>query len=62
MHKIGDFIVEYLREFEVLFKMALTRVSGSNKGSCFMKIKPDVENLVSGSLQYYVKNIRHFGC
>jgi hypothetical protein len=32
MHKIGDFIVEYLCAFEVIFKKALTRVSGAYKG------------------------------
>jgi hypothetical protein len=27
--KIGDFIVDFLREFEATFKKALTRVSGA---------------------------------
>jgi hypothetical protein len=29
VHKIGDFLVEYLREFEAIFKKALIRVSGA---------------------------------
>jgi hypothetical protein len=40
--------VDFLREFETIFKKALTRVSGA-WGSWFMK-KPEVENLMSGSL------------
>jgi hypothetical protein len=29
VHKIGDFLVEYLREFEAIFKTALACVSGA---------------------------------
>jgi hypothetical protein len=29
LQKIGDFIVEYLREFEDIFKKAITLVSGA---------------------------------
>jgi hypothetical protein len=29
--KIGDFIVDFLREFEAIFKKALTRESGAYK-------------------------------
>jgi hypothetical protein len=38
VHKVVDFIVENLREFEVIFKKALTRLSGHRK-SCLMKKK-----------------------
>jgi hypothetical protein len=34
--KIGDFRVDFLREFEAIFKKALTRVSGAHRGSCLM--------------------------
>jgi hypothetical protein len=35
---IGDFIVEYLRDFLAIFKNALTRVSGQEPtGSCVLK-------------------------
>jgi hypothetical protein len=37
--RIGDFKVEYLREFQAICKKALTRVSGP-RGSCLMKKKP----------------------
>jgi hypothetical protein len=42
-------IVDFLREFEAIFKKALTRVSGA-QGELFDEKKPKVENLVSGSL------------
>jgi hypothetical protein len=31
MYKIGDFLVQYLREFEAIFNKALNRVSGARK-------------------------------
>jgi hypothetical protein len=34
--KIGDFIVDFVRECEAIFKKALTRVSGP-RGSCLLK-------------------------
>jgi hypothetical protein len=46
--KIGDFKVEYLREFDAICKKALTRESGA-RWDCVMK-KPEVENLVIQSL------------
>jgi hypothetical protein len=40
--KIGDFVVDFLREFEAIFsKKALTRVAGP-RGSCLMKTKQRV--------------------
>jgi hypothetical protein len=33
---VGEFIVDFLREFEAIFKKALTRVSGP-RGSCLIK-------------------------
>jgi hypothetical protein len=50
--KIGDFIVDFLREVEAIFKKALTRVSGA-WGVLFDKKKPEVENLESGSLRIF---------
>jgi hypothetical protein len=47
-HKKFDFIVEYLREYEAICKKALTRGSRA-RWSCLMK-KPEVKNLVTGSL------------
>jgi hypothetical protein len=44
-----DFIVEYLREYEAICKKALTRVSGTQMEFLDEK-KPEVENLVTGSL------------
>jgi hypothetical protein len=41
--------VEYLVEFEVIFKMALDNESGDQVGSIHEK-KPEVENLVRLSL------------
>jgi hypothetical protein len=35
--KIGDFIVDFLREFEAIFKKALTRVSGALEVLIFEK-------------------------
>jgi hypothetical protein len=48
VHKKDDFIVEYLCEFKAILKKALIRVSGARDG-CLMK-KPEVKNLVPGSL------------
>jgi hypothetical protein len=47
--KIGDFVVDFLHEIGSLFEKALTRVSGAY-GELFDEKKPEVENLVSGSL------------
>jgi hypothetical protein len=47
--KIGDFIVDFIREFETIFKKTLTRVSGA-KGELFDEKKIEVEILVSASL------------
>jgi hypothetical protein len=44
-----DFIVEYFREYEVICKKALTRGSRAQK-ELFDEKKPEVENLVTGSL------------
>jgi hypothetical protein len=44
-----DFIVEYLCEYEAMCKMALTCVSGAQM-ELFDEKKPEVENLVTGSL------------
>jgi hypothetical protein len=44
--KIGDFIVDFLREFEGIYKKALTRLSGRVD----LWKKTEVENLVSGSI------------
>jgi hypothetical protein len=43
------FKVEYLREFQVICKKALTLYQGP-RGSCLMKRKPEVEKLVTLSL------------
>jgi hypothetical protein len=43
-----DFIVEYLFEYEAICKKALTRVSGAQME--LFDEKPEVENLVTGSL------------
>jgi hypothetical protein len=48
-HKKIDFIVEYLCEFEAICKKALARGSGAQMG-LFDELKPEVENLVTGSL------------
>jgi hypothetical protein len=40
--------VEYLREYETIFKKALTRVSRAQME--LFDEKPEVENLVTGSL------------
>jgi hypothetical protein len=48
VHKLGDFKVEYIREFEAIFKTAVTRVSVA-QGELFHE-KTEVENLVTGSL------------
>jgi hypothetical protein len=44
-----DFIIEYLHEYEAICKKASTRVSGAQM-ELFDEKKPDVENLVTGSL------------
>jgi hypothetical protein len=41
--KFGDFVVDFLLEFEAIFKKALTRVSGAY-GSCFIK-QPEVTKI-----------------
>jgi hypothetical protein len=43
-----DFIVEYLRKYEAICKKALTRVSGAQME--LFDEKPEVKNLVTGSL------------
>jgi hypothetical protein len=43
------FIVEYLREYETICKKVLTCVSGAQM-ELFDEKKPEVENLVTGSL------------
>jgi hypothetical protein len=48
VHKLDDFKVKYLREFEAIFKKAVTRVSEA-QGELFDE-KTDVKNLVPGSL------------
>jgi hypothetical protein len=44
-----DFLVEYLRELEAICKKAFTRGSGAQM-ELFDEKKPEVENLVTGSL------------
>jgi hypothetical protein len=46
--KIGDFVVDFLREFKAISKKALTCVSGAF-GEMFYEEKKTVENLVPGS-------------
>jgi hypothetical protein len=48
VHKLGDFKVENLREFEAIFKKAATRISVA-QGKLFEE-KAEVENLVFGPL------------
>jgi hypothetical protein len=50
MHSCAVNFDEYLREFEVIFDKALTRVSVA-QGKLFEDKNPEVENLVSGSLE-----------
>jgi hypothetical protein len=47
-HKKIDFIVDYLRKYEVICKKALTR--GSRAQMELLDEKTQVENLVTGSL------------
>jgi hypothetical protein len=44
-----DFLVEYLREYEAICKKALNRGSAAQM-ELFDEKKPEVENLVTGSL------------
>jgi hypothetical protein len=57
-HKKIDFKVEYLREYEAICKKALTRGSRAQM-ELFDEKKPEVENLVTGSL--YVPSVQIHG-
>jgi hypothetical protein len=58
--KIGDFIFDFLREFEAIFKKALIRVSGT-KGELFDEKKQRSKILCQGPLPFRGNLLLKFG-